>query len=101
MIEKDEATVEPFFAFFKKCESGHFFCSFTIEKKMIKQKNVWMFEVKQEKYSPMKNYFLLDEKYNLEKSLKETVKVKSHQYYSKPLILNWKDLFQEYILPSI
>ena len=100
MIEKDDATVEPFFAFLKKCEGQSAFCSFTVEKKVIRQKKVWMFEVKQEKYSTMKNYFLLDGKFTLEKSLKETVKIKSHQYFSRPLILNWKDLFQEHILPN-
>lgn len=81
MVEKDDATVEPFFAFLKKREGQHSFCSFTIKKKVIRQKKVWMFEVKQEKYSTMKNYFLLEEKFNLEKSLKETVKIKSHQYF--------------------
>ena len=75
MIEKGDATAEHFFAFFKKREGQRSFYSFTVEKKLIRQKKVWMLEARQEKYSTLKNYFLLDEKFKLEKSMKETVKI--------------------------
>lgn len=103
----DEATKDgrfkngdSFCAFFKKAE-GDFGCgSFTLSKRVLSQKSLFVVEVAAEPFSPLKNIFLVTEDFRVELSLKDTVKLKDGSYSSQPLKLKWTELFEEYVVAN-
>ena len=91
---------ESFCTFFRKAEGEFGYGSFTLSKRVLNQKSLFVMEVVTEPFSPLKNVFLVTEDFRIELSLKDSVKLKDGCYSTQPLKLKWAELFEEYVVAN-
>jgi len=52
------------------------------------------------KFSDQKNYFLVTADFELKLMMRKVVKVKNGGFRTHPLLLNWQDLYNKYIVTN-
>lgn len=99
-LDEDSAAKEdPIYSFFIQPGRRYALANIVFQQKVVRQKKMMVMQMKSLKFSDQKNYFLVTSDFKLKIMMRKLVKVKSGGFRTTPIILNWKDIYKQYLLP--